>query len=249
MWPVLFWKIDTYYVIWSAALVLMVLWTKRRAVLFYGISGADASDILAWVLTGVFIGATVGGYLNRLGEFAENPAKLLRFWEVGVSSGPGFIGGGLFGMYKIRRSGVFADGFAESSSIPCCFMLFIGRWGCFANGCCKGLPTASKLGVKFPTAPHSAVWPSQLFESMAALLIGLLLVAIEFIRFRRGMRANRAILFPIFLVTYGAYRIAFDFLREGGGPFGLHAGQYSGILACLFGACWLARSVRRGATG
>jgi len=191
MWPVIFWKLDTYYVIWSAALVLMVLWTKRRAVSKYRLSSQNTVDILLWVLTGVFIGATVGGYLDRFEQFTGDPKALLRFWEVGVSSGPGFIGGGLFGLYKIKRLGVSVDRFAEASAIPCSFMLFVGRWGCFANGCCKGLPTDSLWGVRFPFQPNIAVWPSQLFESGAALVIGLALMAIERKRFRKGTIPKR----------------------------------------------------------
>jgi phosphatidylglycerol:prolipoprotein diacylglycerol transferase len=248
MRPILFWKIDSYYFFWSVALAVMVLWTKRRASKLYGISGRDSADIMSWVLLGAFIGATLGGYLNRWGRFAENPEKLLRFWEVGVSSGPGFIFGGLLGFFRIKRLGASTDKFAESAAIPCSFMLFIGRIGCFANGCCRGRPTDSIFGVRFPSNPSVAVWPSQLFESAAGLLIGLLLIAVERGRLRRGGALDRAVIFPIFLIAYGAYRIAFDFLREGRGLGSLGTGQYSGIIACVAGISWLARSRFRDAS-
>jgi phosphatidylglycerol:prolipoprotein diacylglycerol transferase len=248
MKPILFWKIDSYYFFWSLALVMMVLWTKRRASKLYGISGRDAADIMSWVLLGAFIGATLGGYLNRWGSFADNPEKLLRFWEVGVSSGPGFICGGLLGLFKAKRLGVSADKFADSAAIPCSFMLFIGRIGCFADGCCEGRLTDSIFGVRFPSNPSAAVWPSQLFESAAGLLIGLALIAVERGRFRKGDALDRAAIFPIFLIAYGTYRTIFDFLREGNGVLGLKAGQYSGIIACVAGISWLARSRFRGAS-
>ncbi|MDR2780590.1 MAG: prolipoprotein diacylglyceryl transferase, partial [Synergistaceae bacterium] len=138
MRPVLFQYIETYYIFWGAALILMVLWTRRRATFIYGISGADASDILWWVLCGVFVGATLGGYLGNWERFAGEPGRILRFWESGVSAGPGFIGGGLFGLYKIKRLGVSTGAIAESASSPWSLMLFVGRWGCIANGCCTG---------------------------------------------------------------------------------------------------------------
>jgi phosphatidylglycerol:prolipoprotein diacylglycerol transferase len=244
MWPVLFQYIETYYVFWGIALLLMVFCTKRRAMFLYGISGNHASDILWWVMCGVFIGATVGGYLGRWDRFVDDPGKILRFWENGVSSGPGFIGGGLFGLYKIRRLGIPVVGFAESSSIPCSFMLFIGRLGCFANGCCAGLPTTSPWGVRFPSRPYVAVWPSQLFESAAALIIGILLMFIEKKRLKHPNSLNRAVLFPLFLITYGLYRIVFDFLRDGERIFHLQIGQYSGFIAFVVGLVWLAASLR-----
>ena len=244
MRPVLFKYIETYYVFWGAALFLMVFWTRRRAMSRYGISGNDASDILWWVMCGVFIGATIGGYLGKWERFVDDPVKILRFWESGVSAGPGFIVGGLFGLCKIKRLGVSAGAFAESSSIPCSFMLFVGRWGCFANGCCAGSPTTSPLGVRFPFRPDTAVWPSQLFESAAALIIGISLILVERKRAKRPDTSNRAVLFPIFLITYGLYRMVFDFLRDGRSTF-FTIGQYSGLIACVVGLLWLAASLKR----
>ncbi|MDR1510081.1 MAG: prolipoprotein diacylglyceryl transferase [Synergistaceae bacterium] len=244
MWPVLFGYIETYYIFWGAALMVMVFWTRRRAVFIYGISGTDAYDILWWVMCGVFIGSTLGGYLGNWERFADAPGKILRFWESGASSGPGFIGGGLFGLYKIKRLGIPVGSFAESASIPCAFMLFIGRWGCFANGCCAGLPTNSPLGVRFLSRPDAAVWPSQLFESTAALIIGISLALLEKKRLKHPDTLNRAVLFPCFLITYGLYRIVFDFLREGRRTFIFEIGQYSGLVAFVVGLFWLSASLK-----
>jgi phosphatidylglycerol:prolipoprotein diacylglycerol transferase len=244
MRPVLFRYIETYYVFWGAALLLMVFRTRKRATYIYGISENDASDILWWVMCGVLIGSTLGGYLGNWERFAEDPSGILRFWESGVSAGPGFIGGGLFGLYKIKRLGVSADAFAESASVPCSFMLFVGRWGCFANGCCSGLPTASPLGVIFPFRPGVAVWPSQLFESTAALIIGISLIFLEKKRAKRPDASRRAVLFPLFLITYGLYRIIFDFLRDGKKIFFFHIGQYSGLIAFIVGILWLSASLK-----
>jgi phosphatidylglycerol:prolipoprotein diacylglycerol transferase len=125
-------------------------------------------------------------------------------------------------------------------------MLAVGRLGCFANGCCTGLPTDSPFGVRFPARPGLTVWPSQLFESTAALLIGAALIAIEWYRLRRGSSSDRAIIFPVFLISYGAYRFVFDFLRARGGIFGLGTGQLCGLVAVIAGICWLAKSLVRG---
>jgi phosphatidylglycerol:prolipoprotein diacylglycerol transferase len=243
MLPLLFGYIETYYVFWGIALISMVLWTKKRAASVYGISENDASDILWWMMCGVFVGSTLGGYLNNWERFADSPARLLRFWESGLSSGPGFIGGGLFGLYKIRRLKISAGSFAESASIPCAFMLFVGRLGCFANGCCAGLPTDSPLGVRFPARPQTPVWPSQLFESAAALVIGICLILAEKQLLKRPDAPNRTVLFPCFLITYGLYRIVFDFLREGKKIFHLSIGQHSALIALVTGLLWLAVSL------
>ncbi|MCL2684118.1 MAG: prolipoprotein diacylglyceryl transferase [Synergistaceae bacterium] len=241
MLPKIFGKIDTYYVLWSAAAVLVYMWTARRAARIYGISRGDVYDVLWWVLFGALVGASLQGYAENWERYYSDPAKLLRFWESPVSSGAGFILGGLLGLWKLRRLGVSVDKFAEASSIPAAFMLATGRLGCFASGCCRGLPTDSPLGVRFPFDPDVPLWPSQLFESAAAVLIGTVLAITE--KYRRR-ESPHAILFPIFLILYGGYRLAFDFLREGRS--GLGTGQYAGIVAIVVGIGWLARSVRRG---
>jgi len=243
MLPYIFGNINTYYVLWGAALILLYIWIARRSVRMYGMSREDASEVLWWVLFGTFVGASLGGYLDHLEMYLKDPTKLLRFWESPVSSGAGFICGGLAGVWKLRRLGLSVDKFAEASSIPLAFALAIGRLGCFSSGCCGGLPTNSRIGLRFPANPFLPLWPSQLLESVAALLIGAALIAVEKHRCRES--AEGAILFPIFLITYGSYRFAFDFMREGSRAFGLQSGQYAGIIAVVVGICWLTKSIRR----
>ncbi|MDR1884929.1 MAG: prolipoprotein diacylglyceryl transferase [Synergistaceae bacterium] len=250
MLPVLFeigpLRAESYYLIWGAALVMMVLWTRRRAVRLYGISFNDATDVLLWVIVGVFVGATAGGYLDHWSRYAESPVRILYFWESGLSSGPGFIGGGVAGLYKLRRLLVPVNNFAESASLPCAMMLFVGRWGCFLNGCCLGVPTSSPLGVRFPQNPSVAVYPTQIFESTAALVIGVCIWITEIKLHRTAEESARgAVLWPMFLMSYGLYRVVIDFLRDGDRIFGLRVGQYTGAMAFVVGAAWLALSAKR----
>ncbi len=250
MYPVLLrvgaFRVESYYALWGVAVCLMVLWTRRRAVRRYGISYNDATDVLLWVLVGVLIGATLGGYLDHWKRYAADPARILRFWESGLSSGPGFLGGGIAGLWKLSRLRVSPDAFAESAAVPCAFLLFVGRWGCFLNGCCAGIPTSSPFGVTFPGGAATPVYPSQIFESLAGLVIGLLLSALEAKWKRSAARAAQgALLWPLFLILYGAYRLVFDFLRAGDRIFGLRVGQYSGLLALAVGVGWLLYSRKR----
>ncbi|MDR3332308.1 MAG: prolipoprotein diacylglyceryl transferase [Synergistaceae bacterium] len=249
MFPVLFEigpiRVESYYVLWGIAMAAMVLWTRRRAVNLYGIGFNDATDVMLCVIFGVFVGATLGGYLDHWSRYAASPIRLLYFWESGLSSGPGFIGGGVAGLYKLRRLRVSVNCFAESASLPCALLLFIGRWGCFLNGCCQGISTDSPLGVAFPGNPYDFVYPTQIFESLAALLIGICLWITEG-RLRRSTEeaARGAILWPAFLISYGLYRFAMDFLREGDRIYGLRVGQYTGVLAMVVGFAWLYVSVK-----
>lgn len=243
MYPTLFnvgpIAVDSYYLIWGIALCGAVIWMRARCVSLYGMTYDDASDILTCAIVGVLIGATIGGYVEHWRRYVESPIELLYFWRSGMSSGPGFLGGGLGGFYKMRRLGLKVTPFAEAASIPCAFMLAIGRWGCFLSGCCTGKPTDLALGVCFPFEPTTPRYPSQISESVAAFVIAIALVIVERARRRSDADARGALLWPAFLISYGAYRVVFDFMREGDRVFGFRLGQYFGAAAVVLGICWL----------
>jgi phosphatidylglycerol:prolipoprotein diacylglycerol transferase len=220
----------------------MIWWTERRASLKYGFTEDDARSVLSWSFCGVFIGAWAGGFIDKAGAPGELARGVSGLFNAGLSSGPAFIAGGLFGLFKLRRKGLSVGRFADAAAIPTAFMIFAGRWGCFLQGCCAGLPTNSRFGVRFPFSPGVPRWPSQIFESAAGLAVGLLLAAIERYRAARGRDASGGILLPLFLTLYGLYRLFFDFLRPGNGFLGFFAlttAQYSGMIAAVTGIFWL----------
>jgi phosphatidylglycerol:prolipoprotein diacylglycerol transferase len=92
--------------------------------------------------------------------------------------------------------------------------LAIARIGCFLNGCCPGKPTDGFLGVKFPPDsfagyffPGVKLLPTQLFESMAGLMIFLLLIFLERLKSFQGH------VFWLMLIFYSAWRFIIDFFR------------------------------------
>ncbi|MDR3354783.1 MAG: prolipoprotein diacylglyceryl transferase [Synergistaceae bacterium] len=249
MLPVLFrigpLRVESYYVIWGLALAAMVIWTRSRAEKRYAMDFNDVTGVLQWVMAGVLVGATAGGYIDNWSRYAESPIRILYIWESGLSSGPGFIGGGLAGLYKLRKLSLSVNNFAEAASVPCALLLFVGRWGCFLNGCCQGIATNSPLGVRFLRDRLTPVYPTQLFESFAALAIGICLWIAERKMARTPEESSRgALLWPSFLMSYGLYRVAADFLRSGDRIFGLRVGQYTGGLAFVVGVAWMAVSLK-----
>jgi phosphatidylglycerol:prolipoprotein diacylglycerol transferase len=234
--------IELYYVFWGAALCGMIWLTERRAVRKYGFTDDDARSVLFRSMCGAFIGAWAGGYIDKVAASAEPVRGFAVLFNSGLSSGPAFIAGGLFGLYKLRRHGLSVGRFADAAAIPAAFMIFVGRLGCFLQGCCAGLPTNSRFGARFPFSTSVPLWPSQIFESAAGLAIGLLLIAIERYRDARGRAFRGAVLLPLFLVFYGLYRVFFDFLRPRNGFLGfftLSTAQYSGMLSAATGILWL----------
>ncbi|EFQ23543.1 prolipoprotein diacylglyceryl transferase [Aminomonas paucivorans DSM 12260] len=250
MFPVLFnlgpLEVQSYYVLWTTALCLFVLTSRRRAVARYGLDYDDVTDVLFWVFLGCLVGARLGGYGDYWSYYVAHPEKILRVWEGAMSSGPAFLGGGLAGLWRVRRKGLSLGAFAESVAVPAAWMVGIGRWGCLLNGCCVGRITSSPLGVHFLRDPEGVLrFPSQLFESLGAFAIALTLMGLERrLRWDAAQAKRGAVLWPLFLILYGLYRLAADVLRDGDRILGLRVGQYLGALALAVGAAWLIVSWR-----
>ena len=118
--------------------------------------------------------------------------------------------------------------------------LGIARIGCFLNGCCFGKPTHLPWGVIFP-ADSPAGWayegvtrvhPTQIYETMAAVCMFLILLIAE------KKHRPYGYLFGLFLALYGGWRFFVDFLRHYDSKvylfLGLTHNQVTSILIFLF---------------
>lgn len=239
-------KVDTYYVLWSLALTLMLLWSRHRAVTQHGIKYNDATDVLFYVFVGGLAGAVFGGVIKNIPLYLANPRAILNYRLIGLSSAPGILIAGLAGYWKLRQFDISINQFADSTSIPAAFMMGVGRLGCFAAGCCYGVETTSVLGVHFPfLAEGVLIYPTQLFESIASFLIGLALLYYEKKGRLRGKLLSGSV-FALFMMSYGSYRMVFDVLRADDVTQGIRPGQISGFLALMLGIGWLFFAKKRG---
>jgi len=96
------------------------------------------------------------------------------------------------------------------------FFIGIGltRIGCFFNGCCFGKPTDAFCGVVFPADsiagwvfPGLHLWPTQLFESAAGIVMLIAILLLE----RKSTFPGYT--FWVSLMLYSAWRFAIDFIR------------------------------------
>jgi len=121
--------------------------------------------------------------------FEEPPTSILdifAIWKGGLVIYGGIIFAVISSIIYIKKKklplGKIFDAFAPSIGLG----LFFGRIGCFFAGCCYGKPTDSVLGISFPAkAPVydgtgiqqcSAVHPTQLYSSLAGMIIFILLM-------------------------------------------------------------------------
>lgn len=199
--------------------------------------------LFTWVVVGVILGGRLGYVLfYDLGAFLDEPARILRVWEGGMSFHGGFAGVVVAGLWFCRREGVSPLSTGDLFAMVAPIGIGLGRIANFINAELWGRPTSLPWGVAFPGEAAQtcegvltlcARHPSQIYE---ALLEGLLLgLVLTWGVWRRGWLRLPGRTMGLFIAGYGAARFAVEFVRQpdaqfvtAGNPLGL-AWQVGGV--------------------
>jgi phosphatidylglycerol---prolipoprotein diacylglyceryl transferase len=93
------------------------------------------------------------------------------------------------------------DGYA----IPLAAALMVGRWGCYINGCCAGMPCSLPWAADFGDGiPRH---PTQIYESLFHAVMLLVLVKLNA---RNAFATHRL---KLYLIAYCLFRFTLEFLR------------------------------------
>jgi phosphatidylglycerol:prolipoprotein diacylglycerol transferase len=113
------------------------------------------------------------------------------------------------------------------------FSIAIGRVGCFLAGCCRGIPHDGWISVRYDDGISR--YPAPLFEIVFQLVTGLFFIGLVRRRLLRGR------VFALYLVLYGVFRFATEFLRETPKhALGISVYQYLSVSMVAIGALGLA---------
>lgn len=161
----------------------LVLWRSRRL----GLDFNRVADVIFWMAISGLIGARLVFALQQP-EAIETLGDLFDLRRGGLVFYGSFLVGIPVGFWLMWRSElpIFALWDIFGTAWPLSHA--ISRVGCFAAGCCYGLPTDSPLAVTFPEgsaiAPEGVpLHPVQLYE--AAALVGIAGITNLFYRHRR----------------------------------------------------------------
>jgi phosphatidylglycerol:prolipoprotein diacylglycerol transferase len=183
------------------------------------IEGGEFITYLAlWVLFSAIAGSRLLYVALHWPEFAHDLIGTFAFWRGGLH-GLMFYGG-LVGAL------VMGVAFAAINRLPLLRLLdaampsillgeFFTRIGCFLNGCCFGQACSLPWAVRFPPGSlaagsglgNQAIHPTQLYSSLAGLILFVVALVLERRNWRSGM------LFGFMLLLYAAFRFGIDFLR------------------------------------
>ncbi len=118
------------------------------------------------------------------------------------------------------------------------FSFAVGRLGCLAAGCCRGIPWDGPWAVADSAGIHRH--PAPVYELLFLLATG----GIFLVLLRRGLLFGR--LFSVYLIVYGAFRFLTEPLRDTPKLFGPLSGYQLLCLAMIvLGAAFLVKRTLR----
>lgn len=215
---------------------MMGLWVVRRKAYAEGMNMERISDLCLSVLISSIFGARLLFILHHYGDYASQPLEAFKLFKGGLSFYGGFFAAIATGALACRRWNLPPLRLLDMMAVGLALGLVFGRIGCFLNGCCYGDPAPDLAwAVTFPKTvdaqrnidgspafihhleegwigfadPHSLpVHPTQLYESMWALIMFLALDA--FYKYKK--RDGEVVL--LFCILYAPMRFFFEILRD-----------------------------------
>jgi phosphatidylglycerol:prolipoprotein diacylglycerol transferase len=242
VYPVLF-RIGTFEItsfgVLVAAGALIGLWLLRIELRRSGLPDSAADAGIAGVAGGL-AGAKLLWVAEHLGD---EPFADLLFSRGGLSWFGGLAGGLIAGLWLMRRRRLPVLGVLAAATPGLAIGHAIGRVGCLLVGDDYGRPTDLPWGIAFPDGlppTDVPVHPTQLYEALALVAIGLLLR-----RWRRKKRGDRWV-FGSYLVLAGLTRFLVELVRVNEPVLGpLTVAGLASLAAIGSGALLLGRATRR----
>jgi phosphatidylglycerol:prolipoprotein diacylglycerol transferase len=180
-------------------------------------------DVSLWLFICGILGARFLFMIVDYKRFIADPREVYRIWNGGLVFYGGLAGAVLAGVVYLKRHnlplGLWSDLLAPVAMIS----LAVGRIGCLLNGCCYGkLAPGLAFGMVYPPfhpelgLAQMPVHPTPIYESLAALIIFLVLVIMSRHKKFQGQE------FWSMVLLYAVARFTIEFFR--GDPRGMIPG-------------------------
>lgn len=179
------------------------------------VSFDDGYAIATWGILGGLLGSRLFHVLDRLPFYLERPAQALAVWDGGESIIGGIVGGILAAVVVIRRRRLPLGFILDRGGTALPLGMAIGRIGDVINGehyatACTGLAWCVRYTHPDSVGQRDWVHPAVAYELLLDLAIcGLLLALHPW----AGRRPRQGGLLALFLVLYGAGRLALSAFR------------------------------------
>ena len=208
--------IYTYGVLLAAA-YLLGLWMAARRARQAGLDGNKVLDLGIWVIIAALVGAKALLFVIDFRHFTSSWQEFTTLLRSGGVFYGGLIAAVVVCIYQLRKHKLplWTSGDLFAPGIALGYM--VGRLGCLMAGCCYGKPTDVAWAITFTdpaaninvgTPLNVPLHPTQIYESLAGLIILVLLLVLE----RRG-RQFPGRTFWSFVLLYSISRFVIEFYR------------------------------------
>ncbi|MBD3259330.1 prolipoprotein diacylglyceryl transferase [Candidatus Woesearchaeota archaeon] len=192
-------------------------------------------NLIIYIILGVVIGARLFEvFVWNPGYYFQYPAKIIAFWEGGMSFHGGLVGVLVVGWLFCRAKKIKLAVLADLLTIPAVLILALGRIANFINGELWGTLTNVPWCVKFQSA-EGCRHPVQLYGAAKRFAIFFFLI------FANRKKHKDGFVFWMFIFLFGIGRFLLDFYRENQRLFGLSMGQYLSLAMAVIGIVVLVR--------
>ncbi|MCL1874733.1 MAG: prolipoprotein diacylglyceryl transferase [Synergistaceae bacterium] len=188
-----FFEIESYYVFWSIALIAAILWTNKR-IDRSGLPAKEASSVISYAFFGMILGARCFEYFLNWRLYFENPSFFLDINRGGISEVGAALGAIIVAFIMCKVKNVSFWKLSEMVSPAGLLTVAIGRWGCYLEGCCRGIDGR----------------PTQLYYSFSAAIILSIVLTIENYIKRNGIIFKYGIVSPVSVGLYSVMRLFID---------------------------------------
>lgn len=194
---------------------LFGMWWIKRESRRVGLDEKRMMDLFFYGIISGLVGSRILYVIQSVPDFWSDPLAIFRVWEGGLVFQGGVIGAFIVIVLACRRYKISFLQLADVFSPALAMGHAIGRIGCFFAGCCFGKQCDPyfPLAIIFPAIqggiapPGVPLYPTQLFESFAEIVIFIILVT-----YRKKKSFDGAV-FLLYLILYSILRSALEFLR------------------------------------
>lgn len=188
----------------------LIMWSRIRHWKLW-IPAEDLLVAICFTALGIIFGARFGYCLfYGNGYYFLHPLEMFAFSQGGMSFHGGLVGALVAGYLVCKALRLSFITMADLCAIVAPAGLFFGRCANFINGELWGKPTNLPWGVVFSGGGALARHPSQLYE---AFLEGIVLFIILFTLSHKVPPRPKGTFIGWFLLLYGVFRIAVEFVR------------------------------------
>lgn len=142
------------YLVGFTVAYFVLRWLAREG--FLHLEPGAVGDLIFALVLGVILGGRLGYILfYDFGSFLENPARILRIWEGGLSFHGGLLGVLIAAWWFARKQGVTYLNLGDSLALAVPFGIFAVRMANFINGELYGRVASPDVpwAMRFPTDP------------------------------------------------------------------------------------------------